>query len=92
VPVNIGDIWVLEDSIIVNMPEAGDAQIIPSRPILAVASCHIDVRKGHITFEGQWRYAVFGHMKEKVVSPNSSLLDESPPTPDFDCISADNPN
>jgi len=32
-PVNIGDIWVLEDFIIVDMPETKDAQIILGRPI-----------------------------------------------------------
>ena len=37
VPVNIGDIWALEDFIIVDMPETGDAQIILGRPILATA-------------------------------------------------------
>ena len=29
VPVNIGDIWVLENFIVVDMPETDDAQIIP---------------------------------------------------------------
>jgi len=44
--VNIGDIWVLEDFIIVDMPKIDDAPIILGRPILATAGCHIDVRKG----------------------------------------------
>jgi len=57
--VNIGDIWVLEDFIIVNMPKTDDAQIILGWPILATAGCHIDVRKGHITFEVEERYTVF---------------------------------
>ena len=52
-PVNVGDTWVLEDFTIVDMPETDDAQIILGRPILAIASCHIDVRKGRITFELQ---------------------------------------
>ena len=43
---------------------------------MAIAGCYIDVKKGHITFEVKGRYAVFCHMKEKVISPNSSLLDE----------------
>ena len=64
-PVNIRDIWVLQDFIIVDMPETD--------------GCHINVRKGRITFEVQGHYAVFCHMKKKVVSPNSSVLDESPP-------------
>jgi len=51
VSVNIGDIWVLEDFIVVNMPETDDTQIILGRPILATTSCHINVRKGHISFE-----------------------------------------
>ena len=42
VPVNIGDIWVLEDCIIVDMPETDDVQIILGRPILAIAGCHIN--------------------------------------------------
>jgi len=40
VPVNIGDIWVLEDFIVVDMHETDDAQIILGWPILATASCH----------------------------------------------------
>jgi len=44
VPVNIGDIWVLEDIILVDMPETDDAQIILGRPIFATAGCDIDVR------------------------------------------------
>jgi len=106
VPVNIGDIWVLEDFIIINMPEIDDAQIILGRPILATAGCHIDVRKGRITFKVEGHYAVFCHMNEKVVSPNSSVLDEFPPSseidmedvlncekpPDFNWISHEDPN
>jgi len=78
VPVDIEDIWVFEEFIIVDMPKTNDAQIILGRPILAIASCHIEVRKGHITFDVEWRYVVFCHMKgkKKVVSPNSSQLDE----------------
>jgi len=53
-----------------------DAQIIPGWPTLGTAGCHIDVRKGRVTFEVQGRYVVFCYMKEKVVSPNSSLLDK----------------
>jgi len=104
--VNIGDIWVLEDFIIVDMPKTNDAQIILGRLILATAACHVDVRKGWITFEVQGRFAVFCHMKEKVFSSNSSLLDEfshSPEIniedvlncedpPDFDWISTKDPD
>ena len=42
VPVNAGDIWVLENFIIADMPETDNAQIILGRPILAIAGCHID--------------------------------------------------
>jgi len=76
VPANIGDIWVLEDFIMVDMPETDDAQIILGRPILATTGCHVDLRKGRITFEVEGRYVVFCHMKEKVISPNSSIFDE----------------
>ena len=55
---------MLKDFIIVDMPETD--------------GCHINVRKGRITFEVQGHYAVFYHMKENVVSLNSSLLDEFP--------------
>jgi len=41
---------VFEDFIIVDMPETDDAQVILGRPILATASCHINVRKGRMTF------------------------------------------
>jgi len=44
VPVNIGDIWVLEDFLVVDMPKTDDAQIILCRPIFPTAGCHIDVR------------------------------------------------
>jgi len=73
---------------------------------LAIAGCHIDIRKGRSTFEVQGRWAVFCHMKEKVSFPNSSLLDKSFPSleidmknvlnsedpPDLDWISAEDPN
>jgi len=42
---------VLEDFIIVDMPETDDTQIILGRPILATAGCHIDVRESQVSFE-----------------------------------------
>jgi len=42
--VNIGDIWVLEDFIIVDMPKTNDAQIILRRPILVTVGCDINIR------------------------------------------------
>ena len=63
------------------MTETDDAQIILGRPFMATAGCHIDVKTGQITFEVQGCYATFCHMEEKVVSPNSSLLDAFPPLP-----------
>jgi len=73
----------LEDFIIVDMIEADDAKIILGQPLLAATGCHIDVRKGRITFEVQGCYAVFCYMEEEVVSPNSSLLDELLPSPEI---------
>ena len=81
-PANIGDIWVLEGFIIVDMPETDDALL--GRPILATVGCHIDVRNGRVTFEVEWRYAMFCHMKKDVVSPNCSLLDTLPISPKID--------
>jgi len=81
VPVNIGNSWVLEDFIIVNMPETNDAQIILGRPLLATVGCQIDATQGRMTFEVEGCYAMFCHMKEKVASPNSPLLDEFHPSP-----------
>ena len=75
VPVDIGDIWVLDDFIIVDMPETDDAQIILRRPILGTTCCHIDVKEGRISFEVEGHFAVFSHRKEDVVSPHSSILD-----------------
>ena len=46
--VSIGDIWVLKDFIIVDMPETDDAQIIVGRPILVTIGCYINVRKGRV--------------------------------------------
>ena len=60
-PINIGDIWVLEDFIIVDMLETDDAQIILGRPILATAGYHIDVREGRNSFEVEGRFAVFSY-------------------------------
>jgi len=42
--VKIGDIWMLEDFIIADMTKTDDAQIILSRPFLAIGGCHIDVK------------------------------------------------
>ena len=50
-PVKIGDIWVLEDFVIANMTDIDDVQIILGRPFLAIAGCHIDVKRGRIAFE-----------------------------------------
>ena len=66
--VNIGDIWMLKNFIVVDMPETDDAQIILGRPILATTGCHIDVREGCISFEVEGRFAVFSHRKEDTVS------------------------
>ena len=51
---------------------------------MVVVGCDIDVRKGRITFEVEGRYVVFCHQKEKVVSPNSSLLGDFSPSPEVD--------
>ena len=75
---------MVEDFIVVDMHETDDVQIILGRSILATTSYHIDIRKGRITFEVEGRYVVFCHMKEKVVFPNSSLLDEFPLSPEID--------
>ena len=66
------------------MIETDDAQITLGRPFMATASCHIDVRKGRITFEVQGCYAMFCHMEEKEVSSNSFLFDEFPLSPEID--------
>jgi len=84
VPVNIRDIWVLEDFIIADMPETDDAQIILGRPILVTASWHIDVREGQVSFEVEWRFAVFSHKKEGIVSPHFSILDALSLSPNID--------
>jgi len=83
-PVNIGDIWVLQDFIVVNMPKTNDVQIILGRPILVAAGCHIDMREGRISFEVEGRFAVFSHRKEDVVSPHSSILDALSRFPEYD--------
>jgi len=66
------------------MLKTDDAKIIVGQPLLATAGCQIDVRKGRITFGVKWRYAVISHIKEKEVSPNSSLLHEFPSSPEID--------
>jgi len=67
VPVNIGDIWVLEDFIVVDIPKTNNTQIILGKPILAIAGCHIDVKEGHISFEVERRFAVFSHRKDDAI-------------------------
>jgi len=84
VPVNIGDIWVLEDFIIVDMPKTNDAQIILGRPILTTVGYHIDVREGRVSFAVEGRFVVFSHKKEYVVSPHFSILDALPLSPEID--------
>ena len=75
---------MLEDFIVVNMPATDDAQIILGRPIRTTAGCHIDVREGRISFEVEWRFAVFSHGNEDVVSPHSYILDALPLSPKYD--------
>ena len=72
----------MEDFIIVDIVETDDAQIILGRPLMAIVGYHIDVRRG-VTFEVQGCYTMFCYMKEKVVSPNSPLLDTFPPSPEI---------
>jgi len=45
-PVNIGDSWVLEDFIIVDMTKTNDAHIILGRPFLTTSGCTINVKGG----------------------------------------------
>ena len=75
---------MLEDFIVVNMPETDDAQIILSRPILAIVGCHIDFREDCISFEVEGRFAVFSHRKEDAVSPHSFILDALPLSHEYD--------
>jgi len=79
--VNIGDIWAFEDFIIVDMHETDDAQIILGRPMLAIASYHIDVREGRISFAVQGQFAMFNHKNKDMVSPHSYILDALTPSP-----------
>ena len=73
----------MEDFTIADMTEIDDAQIILGRPFMA-AGCHIDVRRGRITFKVQGCYAMLCHMEEKVVSSNSSLLAAFPLSSEVD--------
>ena len=75
---------MLEDFIIVTMPETDNARIILGRPILVTAGCHIDVREGRISFEVERRFTVFSHRKEDAVSPHSFILDALPLSPKYD--------
>jgi len=84
VPINIGYIWVLDDFIIVDMPETDGVQIILGWPILATTSCHINEREGRTSFEMERRFAMFSHKKEDMVSPHSSILDALPLSPEID--------
>ena len=84
VPVNIGDIWVLEYFIVVDMLQTDDTQIILGWSILATAGCHIDVIEGRISFEIEGRFVVSAHRKEDAVSPHSSILDALPLSPKCD--------
>jgi len=106
VPVKIGDIWVLKDFIIADITETNDTLIILGRPFMAIVGCHIDVKRGWITFEVERCYAMFFHMEKKVVSLNSSLVDafllsyeidmedvlNCQDPPDFDWISIKDPD
>ena len=51
VRIKIGDFCVLQDSVIANMTENDDAQIIRGRPFLATSGCIIHVKRRRITFE-----------------------------------------
>ena len=50
---------MLENFIVADMTENDDAQIILNRPFLATAGCHIDIKRGRITFEVQGSYTMF---------------------------------
>ena len=51
---------------------------------MAITGCHIDVRKGHFSFEAEGRFVVYNHRKEDAVSPHSSILDALPLFPEYD--------
>jgi len=44
---------VSEESIIADMIEINDSQIILGRPFLATSGCTIDVKRGQITFNAE---------------------------------------
>jgi len=50
----MGDIWVLEGFMIVDMAKIDDAQIILGRPFMATAGYPINVKKGrqHLKYKG----------------------------------------
>ena len=75
---------MLEDFIIVDIPETGDSQIILCWPILATTGCHNDVKEVRISFEVRVSFAVFSHRKEDMVSPYSCILDALPLSPKID--------
>jgi len=94
VPVNIGDIWVLEDFIVVNIPETDNAQVILGKAILAITGCQIEVRGGCISFEVKGKFAMFTHGKVDIVSPRSSVFDALPLSTECDMedvLYAENP-
>ena len=51
---------------------------------MATAGCHIDVREGHISFEVEGRFPVFGYKEEDTISPHSSILDALSLFPEYD--------
>ena len=51
---------------------------------MATTGCLVDVRRGRSTLKVQGCYAMFYYAEQKAVSPNYSLLDEFPPSPDID--------
>ena len=73
VPMKVGDFYLLDNFIILDMVIEAYAEIIPGRPFLAASSCRVDVKGGRLTFDVGQCHVEFVLFETKI-SPLLHLL------------------
>jgi len=70
VSIKVGDFYMPIDFMILEMAEDAHTQIIIGRPLLATASCEINVKEGKLTFEKEENHVEFGLFNDCESSPS----------------------
>ena len=78
VPIKVGDLYVLVNSVILEIEEDTRIPIILGRPFLATARCRIDVKNGKLSFEvgdDHMEFNLFKASKFPSISDECHMID-----------------